>query len=73
MENSQAVIQDVGVGMFKESSLMGTFTIPPPTSNPQTTPFFTITSEFNFPLPVLTKSTTMMGSTSSDGTMKLEL
>ena len=34
VENSQAVIQDVGVGMFKDSSLMGTFTIPPPTSNP---------------------------------------
>ena len=62
------MIQNVGFGMFKDSSLMGTFTIPPPTSNPQTTPIFTITLEVNFPLTVLTKSTTTMGSTSSDGT-----
>ena len=41
----ETTIQDVGVGMFKYSSLMGTFTIPTPTYIPQTTPVFSITSE----------------------------
>ena len=63
------MIQDVGFGIFKDSSLMGTFTIPLPTYTPQTTPVFTITSEVKFPLTILNKSIKMMGSTSSDGTV----
>ena len=65
VKNSKVVIQDVGVGMFKDSSLMGTFTIPPPISTPETTLVFTITSEVHFPLTIFTKSNTTMGSTSS--------
>ena len=48
VENSQVVIQYVRFGMFKDSSLMGTFTIPPPTSTPQTTPVFPLHQEFTF-------------------------
>ena len=44
MGNSKIVIQDVGVGMFKDPSLIETFTIPPLTSTPQTAPVFAITS-----------------------------
>ena len=44
VENSKVVIQYVGVRMLKDSSLMGTFTIPPPISTPETAPVFTITS-----------------------------
>ena len=66
MENSQVVIQDLGVGMCKDSSLMGTFTIPPPTSTPQTALDLTITSEVPFPLTFFTESNMTMGSTSSE-------
>ena len=54
--------------MFKDSSFMGTLTIPPLTSTPQTAPVFFITSEGCFPLTIFTKSNTTMGSTSSNGT-----
>ena len=55
--------------MLKYYSLMGTFTIPPPTSIPQTFPVFAITLEVYFLLIVFSKSTTTIGSTSSNGTM----
>ena len=43
VKNSKVVIQDVGVGMFKDSSLMGPFTIPPAVYTPKTAPVLTIT------------------------------
>ena len=67
------MIQDVGVGMSKDSSLMGTFTVPPPKYTPQTALVFTITSEVHFPLTIFTKSNTTMGSTSSDGTTVVDI
>ena len=62
------MIQDVGVGMFKDSSLTGTFTIPPLRSTPKIAPVFAITSKVYFLLTIFTESTTMIGTTSSNGT-----
>ena len=67
------MIQDVGVGIFKDSSLMETFTILPPISTFETAPIFTITSEVHFSLTIFTKSNTTMGSTSSDGTTVVDI
>ena len=46
--NSKIVIQDAGVGMFKDSSLMGTFTILALTSTPETAPLFPLHHNFTF-------------------------
>ena len=48
VENLKVAIQDIGVGMFKDSSLMGTFTIPPPISTPKTSPFSPSHQKFTF-------------------------
>jgi hypothetical protein len=44
VSDSKSVYMSVGVGMFKDSSLMGTFTLPPPLPSPNVAPINMISS-----------------------------
>lgn len=45
VDNSHTSVESIGVGMFKDSSLLGTFPIPPPIGYISSTPLDSVSSD----------------------------